>query len=1833
MNTTKTWKRVLAILMAFLIAMSTPPVVNWMGVDTYAANATTVYMKPNSDWLKDGARFAAYFFQDGKTEKWVSMTDSDGDGIYEAAVPSGYNNVIFCRMNGSATANNWNNKWNQTGDLTVPTGNNILYTISGWSTGSWGKMSFGVTFSLTDVTKSSGNSTATYGTNYTATLVANTGYSLPSAIVIKAGSTTLTSGTHYTYDSSTGKITINGSAINGKITITATGASAVYNVTYSLSNVTKSSGNDTVTAGSDYTATLAATSGYHLPKEITVTVGSNTLVAGTGYTYYSSTGVVTVNAAYVTGDINISATGEKDYYIVVGEASLTGSDWSTTDINNLMTENGDGTLTLNYSNVAAGTYQIKVVKNGAYENGQWPQSGNHSFTVKENSNITVKLDLNTHTLSVEIFSLVTHVGVTFTGTHVTSNGAAGANDEADYTATLSAATGYRLPETITVSIGGTVIDASAYSYDSSTGVLTIPKELITGAIEITAVGEDSLFVIAGSEGLTGSDWNTTDSNNKMTKNDNGIYTIVYNNIPAGSYEFKVVENGQWRWPDENYELNLTSNSIIEITYDPIAGTGTVLVKKAMDANSIFYVTTDIVDYINDNRISAGQINGYYTDNQGIWNTPGDSPYSYLNDLISQQAYYGHYTYPLYFGPLNFIESRYSRVVNSTTKYPLGRWSSAANTAMAKLNNNGSLNTDAVVQGLVGSKLSEDGNMVDPVTGTTLLYFNKEAADSWTNQGGIYPVMTYYSDLQFPFKVSYDENTRVTTYSYDSAKDYAVYYDYTNKQLYTSDVHVLDSSYDGDNSETDYGFYPLNRPGDSENETNNGFGVKFSIDFTVGDDGLLANGEPVTFDFTGDDDLWVFIDGVLVLDMGGAHAKASGSINFADLTATVNDAYTISSSSILTTGDSNLLSSYQGHGLPNWIYNNSEERATVTTAASTKSFKDLGLTDFQRSGVHTMTVFYMERGMTESNFSMEFTMVPVPSGLTISKELNDADINNGLLNAIGSVSDYDFTLSATSPSSTTSVAFSSYSLTEKFTGMITTKTPNGSINGKTYTALISGITDFTYAHSFYAPTGEDAFIPGTHFKIEETTKGIFNYTATKWRVYDAKNGYDIKFQGDNSTIAEFNMGEIDDTVSCNYAVTFINTMALGNLQIVKVCDDPILANTQFKFKVYLDLDGNGETFSKSTYDGLVYTVDGQEYTVEESTVVLKGGQTAVIAGIPAGATYWVEEIMEEDAPWTMTSENTSGTITADKTSTATFINTVKSNSQDKVIYVEAGRTTAYTLVYNGSAISFTELTKASNGLTCVITDTGINVTGAEANQVYTVSYAGRLTNNEVITGTITVYTFAAVDKIYVFDFGLASDLAATNKNGDGLFQGGNFYNSHVSGENAILTSLTGNGNTQTSITAAFNGTIGTNGTYSSIMFRPVAFMSQVEVYTYTVQITASGMTFDPNNPETGTTVTGTIQVMPANSVYYEDNFNVIDGDNDPSKEIIYSNNGPTTAPSMNQSNDQSTNYGYDDAYLGGYGQSNGSAVTLSSGQYAYFTFSGTGFDLISETNGSSAGLAVYVFTGGHSEANLKYMTTFSGNRPSTMVFVDTYYHNGNLYQVPVVTVDLSSYGTYTVYVQALATSPKLTSVAIDAVRIHNPLADTSLYPLQAEKNTTVVELRVLYGIDGVVSLAGRGSNGVFSGLGKQSVVQDALKNASIIEDPNGKAIKSAADLENIYLHGPNNEMYLPKNFGISFSYTVNSVDWTLQLGAKAVTKTNASKSISVYARTSGTGSYTQVGTITLNSASDMYYDLTDLLSAFATEGKTYDIIIISNSDYASNEFVSLTTVKHSGITLS
>lgn len=96
-------------------------------VEDYSNQPATIYFRPSTNWKDADARFAAYFF--GTEAKWLDMTDSDSDGIYEVANDKTNANVIFCRMNPATTENNWDNKWTQTDDIVIPNEADNLNTV------------------------------------------------------------------------------------------------------------------------------------------------------------------------------------------------------------------------------------------------------------------------------------------------------------------------------------------------------------------------------------------------------------------------------------------------------------------------------------------------------------------------------------------------------------------------------------------------------------------------------------------------------------------------------------------------------------------------------------------------------------------------------------------------------------------------------------------------------------------------------------------------------------------------------------------------------------------------------------------------------------------------------------------------------------------------------------------------------------------------------------------------------------------------------------------------------------------------------------------------------------------------------------------------------------------------------------------------------------------------------------------------------------------------------------------------------------------------------------------------------------------------------------------------------------------------------------------------------------------------------------------------------------------------------------------------------------------------------------------------------------------------
>lgn len=1329
----------------------------------------------------------------------------------------------------------------------------------------------------------------------------------------------------------------------------------------------------------------------------------------------------------------------------------------------------------------------------------------------------------------------------------------------------------------------------------------------------------------------------TSANNKqleivvMTKMDDGLTWYGTTTAAATNIDFlrlnpndtNQVWNEAGTWPGLESGKNLYTFAL----HTGVTPTGmwTTYSNTGSETTSYFNVNATLVDYFNNGRVEQPKNTLY---NEGNMTGEKNAPYAKLNQWLSNLPGYAlngvdstdnvNAPVPLYFGDL--LHTSQAGGNGNLSWYWKG-----ANVAFGP---NKETASKDVAQGIVGKNL-DDGNLITSYTNENgdpvkVPFFNE---DAYPNQS---KYMRFYNNLQFPFtKTTNDKG--VSTYSFDSAKN-TVYYDYDNKKIVRKDdLKIHDAS--KDNS---IGYFPFNSTDPDQSAKDNlnyGFGTQFTIPFTVTETGKNVDGSEMEFNFTGDDDVWVYIDGALVLDMGGAHNKAEGKINFAKQEATIR------------TGTSN---AKLGNSLTVGGRTPAEPNGNTTVKFENIMVKKSGSEPvtldkyMKKSGtVHELKMYYMERGMWNSNMSISYSFVPLPSGLTLSKTLDTTDVNAGLKNAVQGLDNFDFKIQKknlkTDEANYSDVENLGYTLYD--------------YDDRTFPGQEAKDSTATFSSSYFASdfintkdkNNSSAFYAGTGFQITESipqgTKLQYDTSKTRWGVYDSITSR-AAIEVGKGAVATFNMG--DDTSSemdvVNRYVNFVNTPKVGSLSVAKKYEGYAPENETFGFTVLVDLTGH------DYYDSykLEYTGTQNGTTDENGHFTLKVGDTVTFAGIPAGATYKVvEDSPQAGDTWVQeTTSDVTGKIEADATSAAVVTNKTKTTVKDYVIYAEAGKT----VTYAPDGVTIKELTKTTTDDTDITT----NVNGGKGeftptspNKKYDVAYKGTTTDKGNFEGTITVLTYQATDKVYVFDYGLESNIADTTT-GDGLFQGGIFYNEKATGTMATTAKLgeitPAQENSQTTIIGS-NIEIDKDGkAASAVTFKPIAFMDKAENYKYTANIAKVSTELDDTNPETGTTVHGTIKTMPANVVYYEDNFNASNNTDDSSVKIVYTNSKPTNDPTYSQSNDQSENYGHDKAYNGDLEESGNSATEMNNGDGAYFTFTGDGFDIVSRTNENTAGLIAYVYNGKKDAEYFRNPEVFKAGTKDLVksIPVDTFYSNGDLYQVPVISTTLQQRGTYTVYLKALKTYTGQSVIYIDGVRIYNPLADKSAY-LETEKNTKVQELRgMLLGSSPSINLVTPDENNGFLIDGGSTAVEQYLP-----EKPEIGAYLGAETLADVMKAGPNNELYLPIDNGVAFkvSTPVGDADWTLQVGAKSVSADTSTESDAVVADKAFTvyvkpddvkeTKYQEVKNYTINTSTDMYYDinLKEVIKAQGWTADSYDVIVLNTTvDYNNYDIISLTNIK-------
>lgn len=427
-----------------------------------------------------------------------------------------------------------------------------------------------------------------------------------------------------------------------------------------------------------------------------------------------------------------------------------------------------------------------------------------------------------------------------------------------------------------------------------------------------------------------------------------------------------------------------------------------------------YVTSTLYDYYTDYELN-GKNRGSYDQSSPAVSYRNWVPFREFDQALSDYYQDAKAQYPLYTGHFQPSYSdwgyRFDAISAALNLWGLNNDFKDENRFMAI--NNSTINEegkgtryDYAYQGLVADTTSTGNATGEPLLkGTTKAepHFD-EAFLSGTNSKKA-KLGNVYNNVAFPFtkKAIFDEDQGVDYWYFDS-QDTTLYL----KQDTEQDQYFLKSSTDeqereksrnlesnstsktitkNDKTVSSYGYFPFNETatGGKASTYNYGFGTKLQMDFTLTDDGKVETNKivgekkektSIKFFFSGDDDVWVFIDGKLALDVGGAHGKVSGLLEFGETTENGKEKNSVTAyvSKVKTGGTSK--SDQNGNSVKSVRYN-----------GEPISFSAQGTTlTFDKGKKHTLTMYYMERGMWESNMAVAFNF-PDNNELQVQKEVD------------------------------------------------------------------------------------------------------------------------------------------------------------------------------------------------------------------------------------------------------------------------------------------------------------------------------------------------------------------------------------------------------------------------------------------------------------------------------------------------------------------------------------------------------------------------------------------------------------------------------------------------------------------------------------------------------------------------------------------------------------------------------------------------------------------------------------------------------------------------------
>ena len=426
-----------------------------------------------------------------------------------------------------------------------------------------------------------------------------------------------------------------------------------------------------------------------------------------------------------------------------------------------------------------------------------------------------------------------------------------------------------------------------------------------------------------------------------------------------------------------------------------------------------YVTSTLYDYYTDYELN-GNNRGSYDQNSPAVSHRNWVPFRQFDQALSDYYQAAKAPYPLYTGhfqPDNGHE--FSQIAETLKLFGYDnsiRFRAINNSQYNEDQNSGNKHYDYAYQGLVASTTNADGAPLlnGAASATVEPHFNKDFLLGENSKNA--KLGEVYENVKFPFtKVPnlFGNETDVDYWCFDS-KDTTLYLKQDSGQNPDSKYFLqstknrepsknVNASSGFDNVTNQYGYFPFNEKATSgaASTYNYGFGTKLQMDFTLTDDGMLetddGNGTKVKtsikFFFSGDDDVWVFIDGKLALDVGGAHGKVSGLLEFGKADEK-NNSVTAYVSKVKKGGTSgndkdgnNPVKTVTYKGETIYFY----AKSTPLVAKDTP----LVLAKGQK---HTLTMYYMERGMWESNMAVAFNF-PDNNELQVQKEVDLTNVTD------------------------------------------------------------------------------------------------------------------------------------------------------------------------------------------------------------------------------------------------------------------------------------------------------------------------------------------------------------------------------------------------------------------------------------------------------------------------------------------------------------------------------------------------------------------------------------------------------------------------------------------------------------------------------------------------------------------------------------------------------------------------------------------------------------------------------------------------------------------------